>query len=187
MGYVNILGIDGDPNLGGEDFDNELMNFCIEEFRKEHLVDLRAQPGSSNILRRLKVACEKQKRFLSEAKKAKVSVDAVHGKLPISVLITRDIFNSLIEKYIMICLKIVDRVLAKVNPPGIHEVVLVGGSSRIPLVQEMLKKRFPQKVIIRKFNPDEAVARGAAILGSLIEETSSSMTLIQEMGQMVLT
>ncbi|CAG7818566.1 unnamed protein product, partial [Allacma fusca] len=171
---IKILATDGDPYLGGEDFDNSLIQHCVDTFKGKHGVDL-MKVGSdakrSIDLKRLKIECEKQKRFLSSAGKATISMDAVYGSELLVVTVTRDTFSKLIKPNVDKCMKVVDQILAKcqMKEADIDDVMLVGGSTRIPYVQERLSEKFGGKHLMKKIKQEEAVARGAAIVAYNIE------------------
>ncbi|CAG7728618.1 unnamed protein product [Allacma fusca] len=191
---IKIRAIDGDPNIGGEDFDNEMVQHCIQEFMKEHGIDLgirQCNEDSSALarrLRRLKSHCEEQKCNLSATKHVVVSIDGIIGSLDLKVAFSRELFSSLIESYLRTCMSTVDRAIfsSEVKYGDITQIVMVGGSSRIPKVQEMLEQRFGRKALCKQVNADEAVAAGAAILASYFDEPSKSRITTEELEMVLL-
>ena len=167
---VQVLSTNGDTHLGGDDFDEELINHIADKFKADEGVDLRQEPMA---LQRLREAAEKAKKELSSSQSTDINLPfiMVDGGNPkhLQMTITRSEFEKLVDKLVERCRKPVIDALADANlkPGEIDEVVLVGGSTRIPKVQEMVKKIFgkePHKGV----NPDEVVAVGAAIQGAII-------------------
>lgn len=165
-----VLSTSGDTHLGGDDFDEELINYVAEEFRKEHGIDLRKDPMA---LQRLKEACEKAKKELSGMPQTDINLPFItadaSGPKHLQMTITRSKFEQLIDKFMPRVRKPVEQALAdaKLRPSDIDEVVLVGGSTRIPKIQQFVRDYFgkePHKGV----NPDEVVAVGAAIQGSVL-------------------
>ena len=162
-----VISTRGDTHLGGGDFDNELMNYCIQEFKNNTGVDIEKNEKAK---RRLKKECEKAKIFLSSAKETTIELDSLAEGKDLYLEITRALFESKIKKYLDQCIQCVNEALkdAKFKQSQIDEIVLVGGSSKIPIVQQMLKDYFgkePNKSI----HPDEAVAYGAAYQAASIQ------------------
>ena len=162
-----VISTRGDTHLGGGDFDNELMNYCIQEFKNNTGVDIEKNEKAE---RRLKKECEKAKIFLSSAKETTIELDSLAEGKDLNLEITRALFESKIKKYLDQCIQCVNEALkdAKFKQSQIDEIVLVGGSSKIPIVQQMLKDYFgkePNKSI----HPDEAVAYGAAYQAASIQ------------------
>ncbi|XP_045797287.1 heat shock cognate 70 kDa protein-like [Trifolium pratense] len=176
---VSILSIKGDvfevkatagnTHLGGEDFDNRMLNYFVEEFKKKNNVDISGNPKS---LRRLRTACERAKRQLSYAFNTTVEVDSLYMGIDFSSLITRAKFEEINMDLFNDCMTIVDSCLrdSKIHKRNISGVVLVGGSSRIPKVQDLLQEFFKGKDLFVRINPDEAVAYGAAIHAATLSE-----------------
>ena len=169
-GVFEVLSINGDTHLGGDDLDEELINFLAEEFRKKEGIDLRKDAMA---LQRLKEAAEKTKIELSTAMESTVNLPFItadqSGPKHLQETITRTKFEQLITPLIERCRKPVYDALkdAKLEAKQIDEVVLVGGSTRVPLVQRMVKEIFAGKEPNRSVNPDEVVAVGAAIQGAI--------------------
>jgi heat shock 70kDa protein 1/2/6/8 len=176
---VSILTINGDvfevkatagnTHLGGEDFDNRMVNYFVEEFRKKNKVDISRNAKS---LRRLRTACERAKRILSFAFVTTVEVDALFMGIDFSSSITRAKFEELNMDFFNECMNIVDTCIrdSKIYKSDIADIVLVGGSSRIPKVQDLLLEFFKGKELFMGINPDEAVAYGAAVQASVLSE-----------------
>src|SRR3954463_3041263 len=169
-GVFEVLSINGNTHLGGDDFDEELINFVAEEFRKQEGIDLRKDPMA---LQRLKEACEKAKIELSGAMETTINLPFItatqEGPKHLQLTITRAKFEQLITPLVEKCRQPVIDALkdAKLNPEQIDEVVLVGGSTRVPMVQRLVTDQFKGKEPNKTVNPDEVVAIGAAIQGGI--------------------
>ncbi|CAN8004309.1 unnamed protein product [Ixodes hexagonus] len=163
----------GDTHLGGEDFDNRLVTYFVEEFKRKHRKDLRT---SAKALRRLRTACERAKRTLSSSAEATIEVDALFEGIDFYSKITRARFEELCMDLFRSTLGPVERALqdAKMDKSRIHDVVLVGGSTRIPKVQKLLKDFFNGKELSMGINPDEAVAYGAAVQAAVLTGDTSN-------------
>ncbi|KAL5057256.1 hypothetical protein RYX36_028860, partial [Vicia faba] len=159
----------GDTHLGGEDFDSRLVNYFVEEFKKKNRVDISV---NSRALRRLRTACEKAKRILSFVFVTNVEVDSLFQGIDFSSSLTRAKFEEINMDLFNECMKTVESCLndSKVDMSDIDDVVLVGGSSRIPKVQDMLQDFFKGKDLCKTINPDEAVAYGAAVQAAILSE-----------------
>nr|WIM01406.1 heat shock protein 70-like A [Limnephilus flavicornis] len=181
---VSILGIGdgslfevkstaGDTHLGGEDFDNRLLTHFTEEFLRKHKKDIK---GNARALRRLRTACERAKRTLSSSTEASLEIDALHEGIDFYSKISRARFEEMCMDMFRSTLIPVERALndAKLDKKAINEVVLVGGSTRIPKVQKMLQDFFGGKSLNLSINPDEAVAYGAAVQGAILSGDTSS-------------
>jgi L1 cell adhesion molecule like protein len=166
-GVFEVKATAGDTHLGGEDFDNRLVTYCADEFKKRNKLDIST---NQRALRRLKTQCERAKRTLSSSTQANIEIDSLHEGIDFNFTISRARFESLCMDYFKMCLDPVEKVLkdAKMSKRDIHEVVLVGGSTRIPKVQEMIKNFFGGKEPAKTINPDEAVAYGAAIQAGIL-------------------
>ena len=169
-GVFQVISTSGDTHLGGDDFDEVLINFVADEFKKEQGIDLRQDPMA---LQRLQEACEKAKKELSSAASTDINLPFItadaSGPKHLQMSITRAKFEQLVDHLIDRCRGPLNRALedAKLQPNKIDEVVLVGGSTRIPKVQELVKSVF-QKEPHKGVNPDEVVAAGAAIQGAIL-------------------
>ncbi|KEH22056.1 putative Heat shock protein 70 family [Medicago truncatula] len=159
----------GNTHLGGEDFDNRMVNYFVEEFKKKNNVDISGNPKS---LRRLRTACERAKRILSFSFVTTVEVDALFMGIDFSSSITRAKFEEINIDFFIECMNIVDSCLrdSKIYKNDIDDIVLVGGSSRIPKVQDLLLEFFKGKELFMRINPDEAVAYGAAVQAAILSE-----------------
>jgi len=166
-GVFEVRATAGDTHLGGEDFDNILMDYCLGEFKRKTKLEVRDSPRS---LRRLRTACERAKRILSTATATNIDVDSLFEGQDMNVTITRAKFESLCDSLFQKCITPVEQVLrdAKVSKEQVHEVVMVGGSSRIPRVRELLTNYFNGKKLNDSVNPDEAVAYGAAVQAHIL-------------------
>jgi L1 cell adhesion molecule like protein len=166
-GMVEVLAIDGNGHLGGEDFDNHMVNHCISEFKKKHGKDLAT---NHRAVRRLKSACERAKRTLSTSTTAQIEIDSLFEGEDFNFTLTRAKFEDLCKEEFKKTMLPVEQVLlaSKLSKGDINEVVLVGGSTRIPKIQEMLSGFFQGKALNRSVNPDEAVAYGAAVQAAIL-------------------
>ncbi len=169
-GVFRVISTNGDTHLGGDDFDEVLINYVADEFKKENGIDLRKDTMA---LQRLQEACEKAKKELSSASTSDINLPFItadaNGPKHLQMSITRSKFEQLVDHLIERCRGPLEQAMkdAKMQPSEIDEVVLVGGSTRIPKVQEMVTKLFgkdPHKGV----NPDEVVAVGAAIQGGVL-------------------
>jgi len=160
----------------GEDFDNRLVDFCVEEIKRKFKKDIR---DSQKSLRRLRTACERAKRTLSASSQAQIEIDSLYDGLDYNTAITRAKFEDLNMDYFRKCMEPVEQVLSdsKISKGQIDEVVLVGGSTRIPKIQEMLSEYFNGKELNRSINPDEAVAYGAAVQAAILSGNNKSEKL----------
>jgi molecular chaperone DnaK len=169
-GVFEVLSINGDTHLGGDDFDQVLINFLADEFKRTEGIDLRKDAMA---LQRLKEAAEKAKIELSTAMETTVNLPFItadqSGPKHMQITLTRSKFEQLITPLVEKCRRPVLDALkdAKLQPKQIDEVVLVGGSTRVPLVQKLVKDLFEGKEPNRSVNPDEVVAVGAAIQGAI--------------------
>ena len=168
-GVFEVKATAGDTHLGGEDFDNLLVDYCVSEFNKKGKGDVKSSPRG---LRRLRTACEKAKRSLSSATQATIEVDSILDNQDFNTTITRAKFESLCESLFQRCLKPVEQTLtdAKMGKDDIKEVVMVGGSSRIPKVRQLLSEYFNNKKLNDSVHPDEAVAYGAAVQAHILSK-----------------
>ncbi|KAI8420715.1 hypothetical protein MSG28_007943 [Choristoneura fumiferana] len=162
-----VLSTSGDTHLGGEDFDTRLVEHFAQEFEKKYKKNLRDSPKS---LRRLRTACERAKRTLSSSTEANIEVDALFEGIDFYSKITRARFDELCSDLFRATIAPVEKALkdAKLNIREIHDVVLVGGSTRIPKVQRLLQEFFNGKSLNLSINPDEAVAYGAAVQAAIL-------------------
>ena len=171
-GIFEVKATAGDTHLGGEDFDNILMKYFIDEFKRKHKVDI---SDNKRALRRLKIACERAKRTLSSSATANVELESLAEGTDFFTSITKARFESLCMNLFQKCITPVTKVLqdAGVSKSAVHEIVLVGGSTRIPKVQELLSSYFNNKELNKGINPDEAVAYGAAVQAAILSGGTS--------------
>lgn len=164
----------GDTHLGGEDFDNRMVNYFVKEFNRKNKLDISV---NSKALRRLRTACERVKRTLSYDTEATIDIDAIYEGIDFCSSITRAKFEQINMNLFEKCMEIVESCLAdsKMDKSRVDDVVLVGGSSRIPKVRQLLQDFFKGKELCKSINPDEAVAYGAAIQAALLSEGVKSV------------
>ena len=168
-GLFEVKAISGKIHLGGEDLDNKLIQYCIDEFRRNTSININVRENPK-AFQRLKSACEKAKKALSSTTQTTVDIDCLIGEEDLNIIITRSKFEELCLDLFKKCLPPLEQVLkdAKMTQSQIDEVILVGGSSRIPKIQSMLQEFFNGKELNKEFNPDEAVAYGAAIQAAVM-------------------
>jgi L1 cell adhesion molecule like protein len=179
---VSILSIDegifevkstaGDTHLGGEDFDNRMVDHFVQEFKRKHKKDI---SGNKRALRRLRTACERAKRTLSASAQANLEIDSLFEGIDFYTAITRARFEELCADLFKGTLEPVEKALrdSKLDKSSIHEIVLVGGSTRIPKIQKLLQDFFNGKELNKSINPDEAVAYGAAVQAAILNGDES--------------
>jgi L1 cell adhesion molecule like protein len=173
-GIFEVKATAGDTHLGGEDFDNSIVDYCVQEFKKKTKLDI---SSNAKALRRLRTSCERAKRTLSSATQAQIEVDSLSEGNDFSTTLTRAKFESLCEPFFRRCIGPLDGLLkdAKMSKEQIHEIVMVGGSSRIPKIREMLTSYFNGKKLNDSVNPDEAVAFGAAVQAHILTAPKGSL------------
>jgi len=166
-GIFEVKATAGDTHLGGEDFDNLLVNHFAQEFKRKYNVNLMDNKKS---VRRLKTACERAKRTLSSSQTASVELDSLFGGNDFFTNITRARFESLCMSQFQKCIEPVMKVLkdAKMSKNSVDEIVLVGGSTRIPKIQSLISDFFNGKELCKNINPDEAVAFGASVQAAIL-------------------
>jgi len=166
-GVFEVKATAGDTHLGGEDFDNKLVEFCAADFLKKQKVDIR---GDKRAMRRLRTECEKAKRVLSASAQTSIEIDALKDGEDFSMSISRAKFEELCLTFFKDCMIPVEKVLkdSGIAKASVHEVVLVGGSTRIPKVQQLISEYFNGKEPNRSINPDEAVAYGATVQAAIL-------------------
>ena len=171
-GIFEVKSTAGDTHLGGEDFDNVLMKHFIDEFKRKNKKDL---SDNNRSLRRLKTACERAKRSLSSSNTATIELESIYDGIDFFSTISRARFESLCMNLFQNCMTPVSRVLqdAGVSKNQVDEIVLVGGSTRIPKVQELLSSFFNGKELNKGINQDEAVAYGAAVQAAILSGGTS--------------
>ncbi|XP_040179413.1 heat shock 70 kDa protein [Rana temporaria] len=166
-GIFEVKATAGDTHLGGEDFDNRMVNHFVEEFKRKHKKDISQNKRS---LRRLRTACERAKRTLSSSTQASIEIDSLYEGIDFYTSITRARFEELCADLFRGTLEPVEKALrdSKLDKSQIHEIVLVGGSTRIPKVQKLLQDLFNGRELNKSINPDEAVAYGAAVQAAIL-------------------
>jgi heat shock protein 1/8 len=171
-GIFEVKATNGHTHLGGEDFDNRLVDYCMKDFKKKTGIDIKDNARAS---RRLRTQCEKAKRILSSAHQAEIECETLADGEDFNCNITRAKFEELCIDLFKMCMPPVENVLkdAIATKGQIHEVVLVGGSTRVPKIQAMLSEYFNGKTLNRSINPDEAVAYGAAVQAAILNGESS--------------
>ena len=172
-GIFEVKATGGDTHLGGEDFDNRLVNHFCQEFKRKHKKDI---TDNKRAMRRLRTACEKAKRNLSSAASSNIEVDSLFEGIDFYSSITRARFEDLCADLFRQALEPVENVLrdAKKSKDEIDEIVLVGGSTRIPKIQEMLSNFFNGKELNKSLNPDECVAYGAAVQAAILSGNATA-------------
>jgi L1 cell adhesion molecule like protein len=166
-GIFEVKSTAGDSHLGGEDIDNRLVKHFTQEFQRKHKKDI---SGNDRAIKRMKVACEKTKRNLSSASTSTIELESLFDGIDFSSTISRARLDELCSDIYKKTLDSVDKALVDsgFSKSDIHEVVLVGGSSRIPKVQQLLSDYFNGKDLNKSVNVDEAVAAGAAVQGAIL-------------------
>jgi len=173
-GIFEVKATAGDTHLGGEDFDNRVVDFCMQDFkRKNRGKDL---VGNHRAVRRLRTQCERAKRTLSSSTQATIEIDSLMDGIDFSCTLSRARFEELNMDYFRNSMGPVEKCMrdSGIDKKNVHEVVLVGGSTRIPKVQQMIQEFFNGKEPCRSINPDEAVAYGAAVQAAILTGEGSS-------------
>ncbi|XP_035391796.1 heat shock cognate 71 kDa protein isoform X2 [Electrophorus electricus] len=171
-GIFEVKSTAGDTHLGGEDFDNRMVNHFITEFKRKHKKDI---SDNKRAVRRLRTACERAKRTLSSSTQASIEIDSLYEGVDFYTSITRARFEELNADLFRGTLDPVEKALrdAKMDKSQIHDIVLVGGSTRIPKIQKLLQDFFNGKELNKSINPDEAVAYGAAVQAAILSGDKS--------------
>ena len=171
-GIFEVKSTAGDTHLGGEDFDNRMVNHFVAEFKRKHKKDMST---NSRAIRRLRTACERAKRTLSSSTQASIEIDSLFDGIDFYTNITRARFEELCADLFRSTMDPVEKSLrdAKMDKSQIHDIVLVGGSTRIPKVQKLLSDFFSGKELNKSINPDEAVAYGAAVQAAILSGDKS--------------
>lgn len=178
-GIFEVKSTAGDTHLGGEDFDNRMVDHFVKEFERKHKKNI---SGNKRALRRLRTACERAKRTLSASAQANIEIDSLFEGIDYYTSITRARFEELCSDLFRGTLDPVEKAMrdAKMDKGQIHDIVLVGGSTRIPKIQKLLSEFFNGKDLNKSINPDEAVAYGATIQAAILtgEEHESVTDLL---------
>ena len=166
-GVFEVKATAGDTHLGGEDFDRRLVEHCMQDFKRRFQSDI---SSSKRSIRRLQTACENAKKTLSSSTVAAIEIDSLFEGIDYNTTITRARFEDLCSDLFRKTFDPVEKVLqdGKMSKSMIHDIVLVGGSTRIPKIQEQLSNYFNDKQLCKNINPDEAVAYGAAVQGAIL-------------------
>ena len=174
-GIFEVKATAGDTHLGGEDFDNRVVSHFVKEFKRKHKHDISDNPRA---IRRLRTACERAKRTLSSSTQTSIEIDSLFEGIDFFSTLTRARFEELCMDLFRSTMIPVEKVLkdAKMSKNQIHEIVLVGGSTRIPKVQQLLSEFFNNKELSKSINPDEAVAYGAAVQAAILTGNTSEKT-----------
>ena len=172
-GIFEVKATAGDCHLGGEDFDNRLVHHFAQEFKRKHKQDI---TNNKRAMRRLKSSCENVKKNLSSSTQASIEIDSLHEGIDFTASITRARFEELCSDLFRRLFEPLDKVLkdAGISKSKIDEIVLVGGSTRIPKVQNYLSDYFNGKSLNKSVNPDEAVAYGAAVQAAILSGCKDS-------------
>ncbi|KAK2976861.1 hypothetical protein RJ640_009312, partial [Escallonia rubra] len=176
-GNIEVKATAGITHLGGEDFDNRMVDHFVKEFKRKHRKDISGDPRA---LRRLKTACERTKRNLSTTAQTNISIDCLFEGIDFHMTLTRARFEELNMDLFRECMEPVEKCLkdAKMDKSSVDDVVLVGGSIRIPKVQQLLQDFFNGKELCKSIHPDEAVAYGAAIQAAMLDGRFNELSLL---------
>jgi len=174
-GFFEVVATNGDTHLGGEDFDNRLVSYFVQEFKTKTGKDI---SENARAMRRLRTACERAKRTLSTSTNTSIEIDSLYDGIDFMSKITRARFEDMCRDLFESCLKPCDKVLqdSGMTAKEVNDVVLVGGSTRIPKVQALVQEYFNGKELNKSVNPDEAVAYGAAVQAHILTGGKSSKT-----------
>ncbi|GJQ89643.1 heat shock cognate 70 kDa protein-like protein [Tanacetum coccineum] len=164
-GIISVKEVGGDTHLGGEDFDKAMVNHCVQDFKKRQKKDI---SKNARAMGRLKVACEKAKRDLSSTTQTSIEIYSLFEGIDFSMKFTRAKFEELNASFFTQCIEHVENCLkdGNMDKNDVHDIVIVGGSTRIPKVQQMLREFFDWKQLCKSINADEAVSYGAAVLAA---------------------
>lgn len=175
-GIFEVKATGGDSHLGGVDFDKRLAEYIMQEFKKKHKLDISINPKA---VRRILNACERAKRSLSASAQTTIEIESLHEGIDFNITVTRAKFEDMCQDLFSKCLDTVSNVLndSKLGKNDIHDVILVGGSTRIPKIQDMLSEFFNGKELCKSVNPDEAVAHGAAIQAAILNKQDTENSL----------
>ena len=174
-GIFEVKATAGDTHLGGEDFDNRLVQHFVQDFKRKNKIDIKE---NKRAMKRLKIACERLKRTLSSTTVGSIEIDSLAEGIDLNTTLTRAKFEELCGDIFRDTLAPVEKVLrdSKIDKASVDEVVLVGGSTRIPKIQSLLSNFFNEKELCKSINPDEAVAYGAAVQAAILTEGNIGKT-----------
>ena len=166
-GVIEVKATGGDTHLGGEDIDNKIVNYVIEEFKKKNKIDL---SDNKKAIRRIKTVAERAKRTLSSSVQTTIELDSIYDGIDLNISLSRAKLESLCSDIFNRILNPIDLVIkdGDINKSDIEEIILVGGTTRIPKIQELLSNYFNGKELNKSINPDEAVAYGASIQAAIL-------------------
>jgi len=178
-GVFEVMATAGDTHLGGEDFDNLLVDFCVAAFKRKNKKELEGKGDiikNARSMRRLRTQCESAKRSLSSSVRVAIEVDSLFEGIDFHTTVTRAKFEQICQQKFAACLEPCRKVLndAHLSKAEVNEIVLVGGSTRIPKIQALLKNFFNNKELNKSINPDEAVAWGAAVQAAVLTNNIDS-------------
>ena len=177
-----VICTEGNNHLGGNDFDNKLVDFCVKDFEKETGINLKHENNkeSINSLYKLKVECEKAKIDLSTELEAKIDIECLYKNKNFECIIQRNVFESECKDLFKECVNIVEELLSQNNikKTELEEIILIGGSTKIPKIREMIKIYFNKEIDNNIINPEEAVALGAAIEGANLLHQNDNKTIL---------
>ena len=176
-GVFEVKATSGDTHLGGEDFDNILVNYLLTEFSHKYGKNIRKNVKA---LKRLRTACEKAKRELSSGTNTTIELDSLYDGEDFYTSLSRVKLNSLCNNLFKKCIEPIKKVIedSGLSKSEIDDIVLVGGSTRIPAIQEMLSEYFGKKTLCKSINPDEAVAYGAAVQAGILTDKESAAQIL---------
>lgn len=174
-GIFEVKATAGDTHLGGSDFDNLIVQYLIQEIKKKHKVDI---SENKKAIRKLRTAAERAKRQLSSSTTAVIEIDSIVSDIDFNITLTRAKFEDMCMPLFRKCMDPVNTVLndSKISKSNVNEIVLVGGSTRIPKVQSLLSEFFNGKTLCQSINPDEAVAYGAAVQAAILSGNTDDKT-----------
>jgi len=178
-GIFEVKSTAGDTHLGGEDFDNRVVDFCLQDFKRKNRG--KDMAGNNRAIRRLRTQCERAKRTLSSSTQATIEIDSLFDGIDYSCNLSRARFEELCMDYFRNSMGPVEKALkdSGLDKKSIHDIVMVGGSTRIPKVQQLIQEFFNGKEPNRTINPDEAVAYGAAVQAAIL--TGDQSSLVQDL------
>ena len=174
-GIFEVKATAGDTHLGASDFDNLIVQYLIQEIKKKHKVDI---SENKKAIRKLRTSAERAKRQLSSSTTAVIEIDSIVSDIDFNITLTRAKFEDMCMPLFRKCMDPVNTVLndSKISKSNVNEIVLVGGSTRIPKVQSLLSEFFNGKTLCQSINPDEAVAYGAAVQAAILSGNTDDKT-----------
>lgn len=173
-GLFEVIATSGDTHLGGIDLDNKIINLCIEEFAKKNKLNLNDLISNKKIITKLKPICERAKIELSNSLSTNITIECLYNEIDLNITLSRARFEILCDEYFKRLLNPIDDVLKYIDKSLINDVVLIGGSTRIPYVRKLLLNYFGD-IIRTEIDPDETVAIGAAIQGSILSNSNEKL------------